>query len=302
MINIDRSSGQRPRARSVRSAPKKCACSTRSGGRPPRASCPRSRCRRSPTRPWTASPSSGAELEAGRREFRVVVDIPAGTLRVATQVGPGEAARIMTGAPLPPGVDTVVQVEHTTVDDDVMTVETARRREPTCAAPARTSPPETSSSRRGALLGAAEVGLLAAVGIERVRVARRPRVAILATGSELVSAGQAAPARADPQLQLVHRLRPGGRRRRRPYPSRHRPRRPGRDAAPHGRGAGERRRRSRRAASRSATTTSSSRCRTSSAWSGASGASPPSRASRSPSASAATPWCSACRATRSPPW
>ena len=43
---------------------------------------------------------------------------------------------------------------------------------------------------RGARLGAAEVGLLAAVGVERVRVARRPRVAILATGSELVAAGQ----------------------------------------------------------------------------------------------------------------
>ena len=42
---------------------------------------------------------------------------------------------------------------------------------------------------RGAHLGAAEVGLLASVGVERVRVARRPRVAILATGSELVAAG-----------------------------------------------------------------------------------------------------------------
>jgi molybdopterin molybdotransferase len=43
---------------------------------------------------------------------------------------------------------------------------------------------------RGARLGAAETGLLAAVGVERVRVARRPRVAILATGSELVGPGQ----------------------------------------------------------------------------------------------------------------
>ena len=55
---------------------------------------------------------SGAELEAGRREFRVTVDIPAGRF-VSDPVGPGDAARIMTGAPLPPGVDTVVQVEHT---------------------------------------------------------------------------------------------------------------------------------------------------------------------------------------------
>ena len=58
---------------------------------------------------------SGAELEAGRREFRVTVDIPAGRY-VSEMVAPGDAARIMTGAPLPPGTDTVIQVEHTLVD------------------------------------------------------------------------------------------------------------------------------------------------------------------------------------------
>ena len=58
---------------------------------------------------------AGAELEGGRREFSVVVDIPAGRY-VSEPVAPGDAARIMTGAPLPPGVDTVVQVEHTVVD------------------------------------------------------------------------------------------------------------------------------------------------------------------------------------------
>ena len=45
---------------------------------------------------------SGAELEAGRREFRVTVDIPAGTY-VSEPVAAGDAARIMTGAPVPPG-------------------------------------------------------------------------------------------------------------------------------------------------------------------------------------------------------
>ena len=45
---------------------------------------------------------SGADLAAGRREFRVTVDIPAGTF-VSESVAPGDAARIMTGAPIPPG-------------------------------------------------------------------------------------------------------------------------------------------------------------------------------------------------------
>jgi molybdopterin molybdotransferase len=132
---------------------------------------------------------AGAELESGRRQFRVVVDIPAGRF-VSEPVSPGDAARIMTGAPLPPGVDTVVQVEHTTVDDDVMTVEAV----PAGGANVRRAGEDVTAGDvlfdRGALLGAAEIGLLAAVGVERVRVARRPRVAILATGSELVAAGR----------------------------------------------------------------------------------------------------------------
>jgi molybdopterin molybdotransferase len=132
---------------------------------------------------------AGAELASGRREFRVVVDIPAGRF-VDEAVAPGDAARIMTGAPLPPGADTVVQVEHTSVDGDTLTVETV----PEAGANVRRAGEDVTVGdvlfERGARLGAAEIGLLAAVGIQRVRVARRPRVAILATGSELVAAGQ----------------------------------------------------------------------------------------------------------------
>ncbi len=130
----------------------------------------------------------GAELAAGRRGFTVAVEIPAGRW-VDTEVPEGAAAKIMTGAPLPPGVDTVVQVEQTTVRGDTLTV-------------AEAVPPGTNVRRaaedvaagdvlfpRGARLGPAEIGLLASVGFSTVAVARRPRVAILATGSELVPAG-----------------------------------------------------------------------------------------------------------------
>ncbi len=132
---------------------------------------------------------SGQELEAGRREFRVTVDIPAGRF-VSDPVARGDAARIMTGAPMPPGVDTVVQVEHTLVQDDLVMVE----RVPPQGANVRRAGEDVTAGdvlfEYGAHLGAAEIGLLAAVGVERVRVVRRPRVAILATGSELVPAGQ----------------------------------------------------------------------------------------------------------------
>ena len=225
---------------------------------------------------------SGAELEGGRREFRVVVDIPAGRY-VAEPVAPGDAARIMTGAPLPPGADTVVQVEHTSVDDDLVTVETV----PPTGANVRRAGEDVSAGdvlfERGSRLGAAEIGLLAAVGIERVRVARRPRVAILATGSELVAAGRPL---APGQIRNSNSFTAYGQvagRGRGPHPAGHRPRRPRRDAPPARGGAGERRGRHVGRGLGRATTTSSSRCRTSSGSSAGSGASPPSRASRSPS-------------------
>jgi len=130
----------------------------------------------------------GAELTAGRREFRVDVEIPAGRW-VDEPVGEARAAKIMTGAPLPPGVDTVVPVELTSQTGDMLTVQ-----EPVApGANVRRAAEDVAEGDvlfpRGALLGPAEIGLLASVGCARVSVARRPRVAVLATGSELVAPG-----------------------------------------------------------------------------------------------------------------
>jgi molybdopterin molybdotransferase len=130
----------------------------------------------------------GDELEAGRREYCVVVDIPAGRA-VTDAVGPGDAARIMTGAPLPPGVDTVVPVERTSQRGETLVVEEPVR----AGANVRRAAEDVAEGDvlfpRGTRLGPAEIGLLASVGYQRVPVARRPRVAILATGSELVPPG-----------------------------------------------------------------------------------------------------------------
>lgn len=131
----------------------------------------------------------GTALAAGRTTFRVTVEIPAGRY-VAEPVGPGAAAKIMTGAPLPPGVDTVVPVELTSQSGDELTVneavtpgENVRRAGEDVAVGDVVLP-------RGARLGPAEVGLLASIGVDPVSVTRRPRVAILATGSELVPIGE----------------------------------------------------------------------------------------------------------------
>ncbi len=132
----------------------------------------------------------GADLGAAQGDgLAVVFEIPAG--RVATApLGPGEAARIMTGAPLPRGADTVVQVEHTEERDGRVFVRTA----PAVGGNVRGAGDDVRRGDvvlpRGAPIGPAEIGLLTSIDVEELPVARRPRVAILATGSELVPPGR----------------------------------------------------------------------------------------------------------------
>jgi molybdopterin molybdotransferase len=126
-----------------------------------------------------------ADQQGERPRLRVVAELPAGH-SIDEMLAPGAAVKIMTGAPLPPGADTVVQVEATeTVDGDVVL------QSPVGAG--INVRPAGEDVRRGDLLlaagdviSAAGLGVLASAGLARVEVARRPRIAILATGSELV--------------------------------------------------------------------------------------------------------------------
>ncbi|SBW28800.1 molybdenum cofactor synthesis domain-containing protein [Candidatus Protofrankia californiensis] len=118
----------------------------------------------------------------------VTGDIPAAPGTPAP-VARGTAARIMTGAPFPPGADTVVQVEWTDGRMDQVTVVRApapgqniRRAGEDVAAGDLVLP-------AGRLLGAAQIGLLAALNVAAPTVHPRPRVAVLSTGSELIEVG-----------------------------------------------------------------------------------------------------------------
>jgi molybdopterin molybdotransferase len=125
----------------------------------------------------------------GSVRLPVAEDIPAGRTD-APPLRPGTAHRIMTGAPIPPGADAVVQVEHT--DGGTETVRIDR------PAAAGTHLRRTGEDARagtvvlpaGTVMGSAQLGLAAAVGAATVRVHRPPRVLVLSTGSELVAAGQ----------------------------------------------------------------------------------------------------------------
>jgi molybdopterin molybdotransferase len=128
---------------------------------------------------------------AARRPVRLPVaeDIPAGRTDVVP-LAPGTVQRIMTGAPLPPGADVVVPVELTDGGTEVVEI--------------RDSPPAGSHLRAagediaegavaltaGSPLGAAQLGLAAAVGVTTLPVRRKPRVLVLSTGSELVAPGR----------------------------------------------------------------------------------------------------------------
>lgn len=133
---------------------------------------------------------AGSDLPAqGERSLRLVGTSWAGRPFDGT-VGPGECARIMTGATLPRGTDTVVMQEHVRVDGAEIVVAAGHK-------------PGQHRRKAGEDIGAGQValpagtelqpahlGLLASVGSARVTVRRRPRVAILSTGDELRPAGE----------------------------------------------------------------------------------------------------------------
>lgn len=129
-----------------------------------------------------------ADLQGGRAELAIIEEIVAGKTP-GKAVGPNQAARIMTGAPMPPGADTVVMIERCETAGDIVRVN-----DPKLQAGANILPRgremhigETVLSA-GTRLRPQEVGLLAAVGRWSVRAQRRPTVGVLCTGDELVPA------------------------------------------------------------------------------------------------------------------
>jgi molybdopterin molybdotransferase len=127
--------------------------------------------------------------------LRVTGEAPAGSAATMC-VEPGTAVRIMTGAPVPSGADAVVRFEDTDeaekadrrVEGDVAVYRAAKP-----AANIRPAGEDVAAGSRvlaaGASLRPAEIGMLAALGRTHVAVHRRPRVAILATGDEVVDPG-----------------------------------------------------------------------------------------------------------------
>jgi len=121
---------------------------------------------------------------AGAR-LRIVGSVPAGHVH-AGEIQAGTAVKIFTGSVVPPGADTVVRVEDTETNGEVVTITTAVRHRANVREAGEDVALGAEVLREGDVLGPADVGVLASIGQATVRVRRRPRVAILSTGAELV--------------------------------------------------------------------------------------------------------------------
>jgi molybdopterin molybdotransferase len=127
----------------------------------------------------------GEDVARAPTKLRVVGEIAAGGTP-ARAIATGEAMRIMTGAPLPDGADTVVRVEDTDNHSDLVTIGVATARGTAVRQAGEDLHRGDMVLARGAVLRAAEIGVLASVGRARVRVHKRPRVAVFSTGDEIV--------------------------------------------------------------------------------------------------------------------
>lgn len=116
--------------------------------------------------------------------LEVIETVPAGSSPART-IGTGQCAKIMTGAPVPDGADTVVMVEHTTEQDGVVAVSV-----PSSRTNIRCRGEEVAKGTivltAGTPIGPSQIAVLASVGCDPVPVAARPCVGVVATGNELV--------------------------------------------------------------------------------------------------------------------
>ncbi len=109
-------------------------------------------------------------------------------------VGKGEAAEIVTGAPIPDGADAVVMVEDTDRQDAELHVFRAVTRDENVMKKGTDIKKGETVLEAGQVLGASEIGVLAALGLTKVKVFKIPVVAVLSTGGEVTEPGEELPA------------------------------------------------------------------------------------------------------------
>lgn len=120
-----------------------------------------------------------------RTEFNVIGEVQAGSL-FEGEIGSGQTVRIMTGAPLPRGADAVVEQEAVVVEGKTIRLSESIYKGKNIRQQGDDVKVGETIIPKGTRMGPAEMGLLASLGVSHVNVFRKPVVAILTTGNELV--------------------------------------------------------------------------------------------------------------------
>ena len=134
---------------------------------------------------------AGADLPSeGARSYQVIAKAFAGK-KVPDVCETGQCIRIMTGAPMPQGTDTVVMQEQVEkLGDDRVRLDSRHRTGQNVRQAGEDIAQGSCVFKAGRLLGAADLGVLASLGFAELAVRRRPRVAFFSTGDELRSIGE----------------------------------------------------------------------------------------------------------------
>ena len=144
--------------------------------------------------PWDNSSMDGYAVRAtdvmnasdGQPVALPVLETVRAGQRPSRALDPRSAIRIMTGAPIPDGADTVIRVEDTDGGETTVVITNARDAGRNVRPRGEDLRIGAVAASRGTVIGAAQIGVLASVGCGSVPVHRRPRVAVLASGDELV--------------------------------------------------------------------------------------------------------------------
>lgn len=140
--------------------------------------------------PWNNSSMDGYAIRSGDIaqlpvRLRVVEEVAAGNFPSRT-IGPGESMRVMTGAPVPDGADTVIRREDTDDGREFVLIKASRDAGKNIRKKGEDFTSGSTIFVAGESLGVAHIGALASAGIRDVRVHRRPRIAFISSGDELV--------------------------------------------------------------------------------------------------------------------
>jgi molybdopterin molybdotransferase len=131
-----------------------------------------------------------ADWQAGRRSFRVTDSAPAGRAAVSLSAEIGTCVEVMTGAPCPSGADCIVPVEEV-IGSDPDFVKLAESAAPVGGRFIHRAGSDAAAGQilleSGVLLGSREIGVAASCGAAWLEVSRVPRIAVIATGDELVA-------------------------------------------------------------------------------------------------------------------